>query len=146
MFDLSHTCPERGCGFLSILSWSSCGKDRLLCLHVQQVHPGSPCLSAGQNCEWTQFKSWSLMYKQSIWLYVFVTSRLVRQCPLMLNAMSRRCLGMCWMRSSRPSLSADYVQLPPPFPGCLSPLNATPLLSETQHNHVTKTLQLALSV
>lgn len=29
----------------------SCGEDRLLCLHVQQVYPGSPCVSAGQNCE-----------------------------------------------------------------------------------------------
>uniref|UniRef100_A0A8D3CEG1 AP-3 complex subunit delta-1 n=1 Tax=Scophthalmus maximus TaxID=52904 RepID=A0A8D3CEG1_SCOMX len=29
--------------------------------------------------------------------------------PSMLNVTSRRCLGMCWMRSSRPSLSADCV-------------------------------------
>lgn len=31
------------------LVWNSCGEDRLLCLFVQQVNPGSPCLFAGQN-------------------------------------------------------------------------------------------------
>lgn len=44
---------DHRCAFLPFLHWHSCGKDRLLLLHVQQVYPGSPCLSAGQNCEWT---------------------------------------------------------------------------------------------
>lgn len=34
---------------LQLFFWNSCGEDRLLCLNVQQVNPGSPCLFAGQN-------------------------------------------------------------------------------------------------
>lgn len=37
---------------------------------------------------------------------------LIRQCLSTLNVTSRRCLGMCWTRSSRPSLSADCVRQP----------------------------------
>lgn len=48
-----YFCHAKPSDFLSFLYWHSCGKDRLLRLHVQQVYPGSPCLSAGQNCEWT---------------------------------------------------------------------------------------------
>ena len=77
-------------------------------------------------------------------LYFFIPPSLLRQCPLTLNVTSRRCLGMCWMRSSRPSLSADCVRQPQ---GAPRPLHAAPSsLAETQHNHVTKTLRLALPV
>lgn len=68
---------------------------------------------------------------------------LIRQCPLMLNVTSRRCLGMCWMRSSKLSLSADCVRQPQ---GACDPFMPPHSLAETQHNHVTKTLRLALSV
>lgn len=54
-------CNVKPSDFQSFLYWHSCGKDRLLRLHVQQVYPGSPCLSAGQNCEWTSIRSWSLV-------------------------------------------------------------------------------------
>lgn len=37
---------------------------------------------------------------------------LVRRCPLTLNVTSRRCSGTCWMRSSKPSVSADCVRQP----------------------------------
>lgn len=68
---------------------------------------------------------------------------LVRRCALTLNVTSRRCLGMCWMRSSKPSLSADCVRQPQ---GAHDPSMPPPSLAETQHNHVMKTLRLALSV
>ena len=38
---------------LFVSSMISCGEDRLLCLHVQQNDPGSPRLSASQNCKRT---------------------------------------------------------------------------------------------
>lgn len=49
--------------FFFVSCWISCGADRLLRLHVQQVYPGSPCLSAGQNCEWTNETPPFIFYK-----------------------------------------------------------------------------------
>ncbi len=139
---------------LFLSCWISCREDRLLCLHVQQVNPGSPCLSAGQNCEWTNWAALSLWLRfSSSWFCLFVffnknwtydldflffsflLHSLLRPFPLMLNVTNRRCLGMCWTRSSRPSPSADCVWQPQ---GAPRPLSATPSLAETQHNHVTK--------
>lgn len=149
--------------FLFFPCWISCGEDRLLCLHVQQVYPGSPCLSAGQNCEWTDespplsfvikllMTNYNYSFKNRLWdcyldivsLFFPLAPSLVRRCPLTLNVTSRRCLGMCWMRSSKPSLSADCVRQPQ---GAHDPSMPPPSLAETQHNHVMKTLRLALSV
>lgn len=42
--------------WLAVLSLSG-REDRLLRLHVQQVHPGSPRLSAGQDREWSHCSS-----------------------------------------------------------------------------------------
>jgi hypothetical protein len=53
---------------------------------------------------------------------------------------SRRCLGMCWMRSSRPSLSADCVWQPqgaPTHPPVHPPL---PPLTTVHWNSPTRTL------
>lgn len=55
---VNNCVSEKGGGWFE---WSQCAdssvfsrrEDRLLCLHVQQVYPGSPRLSAGQDCEWT---------------------------------------------------------------------------------------------
>lgn len=49
--------------FFFVSCWISCGADWLLRLHVQQVYPGSPCLSAGQNCEWTNETPPFIFYK-----------------------------------------------------------------------------------
>lgn len=62
---------------------------------------------------------------------------LVRRSPSTRNAMSRRCLGMCWTRSSKPSLCADCVCRPHSAPDSA---NATLSLPATQSK---KTLLLA---
>lgn len=63
---------------------------------------------------------------------------LVQQYPLMLNVMSRRCLGMCWARSSRPSLNADCVWWPQDSPHLLTPWHRPPPKLKHNMTNVTK--------
>lgn len=60
---------------------------------------------------------------------------LLRLCPLTLNVTSQHCLGMCWTRSSRPSLSADCVWQPKGAPPSTLPLHPAP--PSLKHNIIT---------
>lgn len=118
------------------------GEDRLLRLHVQQVHPGSPRLSAGQDCEWINWvpapRPSSLTLADDAHLISSPTSSLARRCPSTPSVTSRRCWATCWTRSSKPSLSADCVRWPSvTFALALPPPAPLFHLAETRHNHVT---------
>lgn len=90
-------------------------------------------------CDWDFYPQLLLIYwKVHFWITTLIFSlspslppSLGRQCPLTLNVTSRRCLGMCWMRSSRPSVSADCVRQPQGAPPPTSPCHPPPSL---KHN------------
>lgn len=126
------------------------GEDRLLRLHVQQVHPGSPRLSAGQDCELiNRFSSSALLHdakKKTSQSDAALISRLQSGQTVSIDA-----------KCDEPTLLGNVLdEIKQTFSQCwlcptaLCDLCPAPLLHlvETQHNHVTqkkkKTLRLAL--
>lgn len=113
-----------------------------VCLLVKTV---SSCLpprqSGGQTSKyWSPFNSNEIFSSDILVTFALsvcvpVRRRLIRPCLSTLNVTSRGCLGMCWMRSSWPSLSADCVWqlLGAPLPP------AQPLPHWNTCNHVTNT-------